>query len=83
MDEKKTWSEVVKDGTFVISMCVVWQFFAMVMILSFWPSKMADQAKIVVLQTYAVVFSGVVGYWVGVTLNGRKPPGTPPPEVKP
>jgi hypothetical protein len=72
----RAWGDIIKDGSFIISMCVIWQFFFLVALLSFYPSKMADQAKIVILQTYAVVFAGVVGYWVGVTLNGRNKSGS-------
>ena len=70
----KTWMDIFKDPVFIISQTVIWQFFFLVLLFSLRPSQMADQAKIIVLQTYVAIVVGVVGFWIGakVSLGGTE-----------
>lgn len=74
------WRDVFKDKALIISLTVIWQFFALIVIFSQWPSKTMDpQAKMIILQTFVVAFSLAYGYWIGASDKEKtKPPPAPP-----
>ena len=62
---------MMHNPVFIVSMVVLLQFFALVLVFSFWPSQMSVDAKTIVLQTYVVAFTSVLGFWIGSSIGSK------------
>lgn len=79
--EKPTWSEVFKDKSLIVSVLVMSMFFVLILVFSIKPSQLNEQDKMIILQTFAVVFSISVGFWLKTALdNKKKPDAKEPPD---
>jgi hypothetical protein len=75
-----TWGEVLRDKALIITIIVIFQFFALIVFFSMKPSQLAPETRGTILQTYAIVLAVWVGYWLRDKLmSAEKPiePATP------
>lgn len=71
MNPEPTWGSVFKDKAMIISLVIMFQFFALIIIFSQFKSQMQTEAKGIILQTYVIAFSLAYGYFIGSSSSSK------------
>ena len=69
--ETPSWGDVFKDKALIITLVVMFQFFALIVMFSQRPSQMAPEAKMIILQTFVIAFTAAWGFWLGASVANR------------